>query len=149
MSTIIIKPIRSLIDLHVSTIVFTSFIIFGLGYFQLAFPLDHNNSINKSLEIDNHTSFSILSDNTNQNEEGLPYPNINWENPSAVEQATIFSPPRIEKVAEGIYSAIGYGVANVMMIEGSDGIIIIDTGNNVDQAQKILQAFRDIRKSVV
>ena len=93
--------------MYVSTIVFTSFIIFGSGYFQFAFPLDHNNGINKSLEIDNHTSFSILSDNTNQNEEGLPYPNINWENPSAVEQATIFSPPRIEKVTEGIYSAIG------------------------------------------
>ena len=32
----------------------------------------------------------------------------------------------------------------MQMIEGSDGIIIVDTGNNVDQAQQILQAFRDI-----
>ena len=31
-----------------------------------------------------------------------------------------------------------------MMVEGTDGIIIVDTGNSVDQAQKILQAFRDI-----
>jgi alkyl sulfatase BDS1-like metallo-beta-lactamase superfamily hydrolase len=144
MSTGISRSFKSLIDLHVSTIVFTSLIIFGLGYFQLAFPLDHINGTAKSLENDNHTSISILSDNTNQNNEGLPYPNINWKNPSAVEQARIFSPPRIEKVTEGIYSAIGYGVANVMMIEGSDGIIVVDTGNNVDQAQKILQAFRDI-----
>ena len=51
---------------------------------------------------------------------------------------------RVEKVSDGIYSAIGYGVANVMMVEGTDGIIIVDTGNSVDQAQKILQAFRDI-----
>ena len=63
-----------------------------MGYFQFAFPLDHNNGINKSLEYNNHTSYSILPGNTSQKNEALPYPNINWENPSAVEQAKIFSP---------------------------------------------------------
>lgn len=144
MSAGIDRYFRSLVDMYVSTIVFTSLIILSLGYFQLAFPLDHNNGINKSLEYNNHTSYSILPGNTSQKNEALPYPNINWENPSAVEQAKIFSPQRVEKVSDGIYSAIGYGVANVMMVEGTDGIIIVDTGNSVDQAQKILQAFRDI-----
>ena len=34
---------------------------------------------------------------------------------------------RVEKVAEGLYIAIGFGLANSILIEGDDGVIIVDT----------------------
>ena len=48
------------------------------------------------------------------------------------------------KVTDGIYSAIGYGLANIMMLEGTDGIIIIDAGETNEQAEKVLTEFRKI-----
>ncbi|MGD1837521.1 MAG: alkyl sulfatase dimerization domain-containing protein [Nitrososphaeraceae archaeon] len=55
-----------------------------------------------------------------------------------------FTPPKIVKVTDGVYSAIGYGLANIMMLEGTDGIIIIDAGETNEQAEKVLTEFRKI-----
>jgi len=51
---------------------------------------------------------------------------------------------RIEKVTDGVYVAIGYGLANSIMLEGSDGIIIVDTMETVEEGQGVLAAFREI-----
>jgi alkyl sulfatase BDS1-like metallo-beta-lactamase superfamily hydrolase len=154
MHTLIAKHFRSLDDSYViiATVLFFTFIILSFGYFQLAFSQDLNNSgVNRPMEnaINNASSFSPLSGYGDQKYEGLPYPEIEWVNPSAVEQAKIFLPPRIEKVTDGVFATIGYGVANVMMIEGNDGIIIVDTGNNIDQAKKTIQEFRSITSKPV
>ena len=50
----------------------------------------------------------------------------------------------IIKVAEGVYTSVGHSVSTVSMIIGTDGLIIIDTGQAIDQAQKILAEFRKI-----
>jgi alkyl sulfatase BDS1-like metallo-beta-lactamase superfamily hydrolase len=34
---------------------------------------------------------------------------------------------KIYRVAQKVYSAVGYGLANIIFIEGDDGIIVIDT----------------------
>ena len=53
-------------------------------------------------------------------------------------------PEKIVKVAEGVYTAVGYSVSNVSMIVGDDGVIIIDTGLDVSGASKIVEQFQKI-----
>ena len=50
----------------------------------------------------------------------------------------------VVKVADGVYMAIGYGIANSIMLEGSDGVIIVDTMESVESAQEVLTEFRKI-----
>ena len=50
----------------------------------------------------------------------------------------------IIRVADGVYTAVGYSPANSSMIVGTDGIVIIDTGLAPPHAQRILAEFRKI-----
>ena len=50
----------------------------------------------------------------------------------------------IVRLADGVYTAVGYTVSNVSMIVGSDGVIIVDTGVSPLHAQRILAEFRKI-----
>jgi alkyl sulfatase BDS1-like metallo-beta-lactamase superfamily hydrolase len=51
---------------------------------------------------------------------------------------------RVYKVADNVYSAVGFALANSIMIVGRDGIIIVDTTESVDSAKAILVEFRKI-----
>jgi alkyl sulfatase BDS1-like metallo-beta-lactamase superfamily hydrolase len=51
---------------------------------------------------------------------------------------------RVYKIADNVYSAVGYALANSIMIEGRDGIIIVDVTESVDSAKAILAEFRKI-----
>ena len=64
-------------------------------------------------------------------------------NPVLLKQAKDFSPARVIEVTSGVYTAIGK-VINIIMVEGTDGVIIIDSGSSVDQAQMVLSEFRKI-----
>jgi alkyl sulfatase BDS1-like metallo-beta-lactamase superfamily hydrolase len=48
----------------------------------------------------------------------------------------------VEEVTDGVFVAIGFGLANSIMIEGDDGIIIVDTMESVQQGEEVLAAFR-------
>jgi linear primary-alkylsulfatase len=50
----------------------------------------------------------------------------------------------VVKVTDGVYSAIGYGISNSIMIEGRDGIIIVDTMTTKAEAAEVLAEFRKI-----
>ncbi|MFH1135499.1 MAG: alkyl sulfatase dimerization domain-containing protein [Pseudomonadota bacterium] len=50
----------------------------------------------------------------------------------------------VEKVGEGVYSAIGYGISNSIMIEGVDGVIIVDAMTTKAEAREVLAEFRKI-----
>ncbi|SEQ90872.1 Alkyl sulfatase BDS1, metallo-beta-lactamase superfamily [Solimonas aquatica] len=50
--------------------------------------------------------------------------------------------PQLIEAAPGVYQAIGYGIANSIMIEGEDGLIIVDTMESAQAAQKVLALFR-------
>ncbi|MGE3859617.1 MAG: alkyl sulfatase dimerization domain-containing protein [Nitrososphaeraceae archaeon] len=65
-------------------------------------------------------------------------------NPILLKQSKDFSPARVIEVTPGVYTAIGYGPSNIVMIEGNDGLIVIDSGSSVDQAKTILSEFRKI-----
>ena len=64
-------------------------------------------------------------------------------NESLVEHSKIFK-QGMEKVTDGIYVAIGYGIANSIMIEGDDGLIIVDTMSTNQEAAQVLSEFRKI-----
>ncbi len=50
---------------------------------------------------------------------------------------------RVYKVADNVYCAVGFGIANVTMIVGRDGVIIIDVMESVEAAKA---AFAELRK---
>ena len=50
----------------------------------------------------------------------------------------------VEKVTEGVYVAIGFGLANSIMLEGDDGLIIVDTMETLQEGKTVLKAFRKI-----
>jgi alkyl sulfatase BDS1-like metallo-beta-lactamase superfamily hydrolase len=51
---------------------------------------------------------------------------------------------RIESPAPGIHVAIGYGLANSIMLEGPTGLVIIDTMESIEQGKAVLAEFRKI-----
>ncbi|MGB7329109.1 MAG: alkyl/aryl-sulfatase [Rubripirellula sp.] len=51
---------------------------------------------------------------------------------------------QIVKVADNVYVAVGYSVSNVSMIVGDDGVVIIDTGMMLGDAERIVAEFRKI-----
>ena len=51
---------------------------------------------------------------------------------------------RVIKVADNVYTAVGYSVSNVSMIVGDDGVVVVDTGMMGEAAEKIAQEFRKL-----
>lgn len=49
---------------------------------------------------------------------------------------------KVYKVTDGVYNFVGIGLANSTMIEGEDGLIIIDTGDCIEQSQEHFEAYR-------
>jgi len=45
------------------------------------------------------------------------------------------------RVADGVHVAVGYGIANSILIEGKDGTVIIDTLESAEAAKAVKQAF--------
>ncbi len=71
---------------------------------------------------------------------------------SAVQQTvhpalTAVLPEMVEKVyqvTEGVYQAVGFGGANSILIEGDDGIVIVDAMGSVEAGERVMSAFRKI-----
>jgi len=53
------------------------------------------------------------------------------------------------KVTDGVYVAIGFGLANSELIVGNDGVIIVDTMESVEAAIPVKKAFREITRKPV
>ncbi|CAD79161.1 MAG TPA: alkyl/aryl-sulfatase [Rhodopirellula baltica] len=51
---------------------------------------------------------------------------------------------QIVKVADKVHVAVGFSPANVSMIVGDDGVVIVDTGMTRDDADRIVAEFRKI-----
>ena len=56
---------------------------------------------------------------------------------------------KIYKVADNVYSAVGFGLANSIMIEGDNGLIIVDTMESLQEARNVLGEFRKISNKPV
>ncbi|MGI9279823.1 MAG: alkyl sulfatase dimerization domain-containing protein [Endozoicomonas sp.] len=51
---------------------------------------------------------------------------------------------KVYEVTKGVYQAVGFGGANSIMVEGDDGIIIVDAMASVESARRVKAAFREI-----
>ncbi|KEQ19463.1 hypothetical protein GZ78_05870 [Endozoicomonas numazuensis] len=51
---------------------------------------------------------------------------------------------KVYEVTDGVHVAVGYGLANSIMIEGDDGIIIVDVMESKEAAEKVMAEFRKI-----
>ncbi|MES0874602.1 alkyl sulfatase dimerization domain-containing protein [Sinimarinibacterium thermocellulolyticum] len=50
----------------------------------------------------------------------------------------------VTKVADGVFVAIGFGIANTILLEGDDGVIIVDTMETAESAQAVFAEFRKL-----
>ncbi len=48
------------------------------------------------------------------------------------------------KVTDSVYVAVGFGIANSILLEGSDGVIIVDVMETLESAQTVAAEFRKI-----
>ena len=55
----------------------------------------------------------------------------------------------VVKVVEGVHVAIGYGLANSVLIEGTDGVVIVDTMESAEAAAEVKAAFDAISSKPV
>src|SRR5215469_2397574 len=51
---------------------------------------------------------------------------------------------KIHKVNDAIYVAVGWSICNTIMVIGGDGVIIVDTGVEVQSAREVSAEFRKI-----
>jgi alkyl sulfatase BDS1-like metallo-beta-lactamase superfamily hydrolase len=51
---------------------------------------------------------------------------------------------KVYEVAPGLHVAVGFGLANSILIEGDDGVVIVDVMESVEAAREVLAAFREI-----
>ena len=56
---------------------------------------------------------------------------------------------QIAKVGDKTFVAIGYGLANSIMIEGEDGLIIIDAMESLQEGEAVINAFKRIANKPV
>ena len=57
--------------------------------------------------------------------------------------------PQIFKVTDNVYSGVGYGLANSIMIETEEGLVIVDTLGSEETASLLFSEFRKISNKPV
>lgn len=78
--------------------------------------------------------------------EGAPAPAV-YEpesvpvNPTLLKTYEDFFPPAVIRVTDGVYVARGYNRDNPALIEGVDGLIVVDPGESIPAAQVVKDAF--------
>jgi alkyl sulfatase BDS1-like metallo-beta-lactamase superfamily hydrolase len=63
------------------------------------------------------------------------YPNQPPINPKLEALTSFWSPPGVYQVTSNLWPAVGFGPANIIMIKGTDGLIIIDPGIGYGQGK--------------
>jgi len=53
------------------------------------------------------------------------------------------------RVTDGVYVAVGYGLANSILLVGDDGVVIVDTLESAEAAAPVKKAFDDISSKPV
>jgi alkyl sulfatase BDS1-like metallo-beta-lactamase superfamily hydrolase len=70
-------------------------------------------------------------------------PKVVETNPKLANFNASFSPPHVINVTDGIYLACGYTRNNPLLIEGTDGLIVVDPGESTNAANITKKAFND------
>jgi alkyl sulfatase BDS1-like metallo-beta-lactamase superfamily hydrolase len=64
--------------------------------------------------------------------------------PAALEAHTAEFRQELIDVAPGVRVAVGWGIANVIFLEGPDGVVVVDTMETLDAAAGVLAAYRKV-----
>ncbi|HWQ35371.1 MAG TPA: alkyl sulfatase dimerization domain-containing protein [Blastocatellia bacterium] len=51
---------------------------------------------------------------------------------------------KVYKIADNVYSAVGWDLANTILVEGTNGVIIVDTGGGIGSAREVEKELRKI-----
>jgi len=73
-----------------------------------------------------------------------PYPDMPPIHPKLLAYDDLWQPTKVHKVTDGVYSAVGFDGGNSIMIEGDDGLIIVDTLSSYEYAKDVITEFRKI-----
>jgi hypothetical protein len=65
-------------------------------------------------------------------------------NPKRANFTAEFFPPKIINVTDGVYVARGYNRDNPVLIEGTDGLIVIDPGESIPAAEIVKRRLTSI-----
>jgi alkyl sulfatase BDS1-like metallo-beta-lactamase superfamily hydrolase len=68
--------------------------------------------------------------------------------PELREHSRLFE-KKIHSVGDRVHCAVGFGLANIIFVEGDDGVIVVDTGENLGQAREALAAFRALSQKPI
>ena len=68
-------------------------------------------------------------------------PEVVATNPKLASFTEAFYPPQVLNVTDGVYVARGYNRDNPVLIEGTDGLIVIDPGESITAAEIVKKAF--------
>jgi len=101
-------------------------------------------TIEESVKIENGSAESIPKQEETTDIDLPPYPDQPEVHPNLIAGYDYSLPPAVHKVTDGVYVAVGYDLANSIMIEGNDGIIIVDTLSTYEDAKEVIAEFRKI-----
>ncbi|WP_370305332.1 alkyl sulfatase dimerization domain-containing protein [Sinimarinibacterium flocculans] len=73
-----------------------------------------------------------------------PPPAVTVASPEALRAHSAEFEQGVFEVTDGVHVAIGFGIANSILLEGDDGVIIVDTMETAESARVVLAAFREI-----
>ena len=82
---------------------------------------------------------TVFADSRNQLAPPVPA-----ANKALLSHQTRFSKPEVIRVQNNIYVAHGFDMSNIIFIEGPDGLVVMDTGFRVENAQLAIDAIREI-----
>ncbi|KAL3859271.1 hypothetical protein ACJMK2_009498 [Sinanodonta woodiana] len=60
-----------------------------------------------------------------------------------------FNVPEVIKVTQNVYVAVGFGLANSILIEGPNGAVVVDVMESYEAGIEVMRAFRNITKSPI
>ena len=113
------------------------YVLFSISIFTITFSL-FPEMITATLDGD-----TLENQQNNENNKVFQNTSLTKDTQPPEQQEGTLS-PRIVKVTDGVYSAIGYGPANINMIEGDNETVIIDSGSSIENAKLVLDEFRKI-----
>ncbi|MDL1979197.1 MAG: MBL fold metallo-hydrolase [Deltaproteobacteria bacterium] len=70
-------------------------------------------------------------------------PEVVEANPKLVNLSADWKPPTVYNVTDGVYVAVGYARTNPVLIEGTDGLIVIDPAGSETAAEIVKAAYNE------
>jgi alkyl sulfatase BDS1-like metallo-beta-lactamase superfamily hydrolase len=71
-----------------------------------------------------------------------------WIDPELAAHSGLFE-RKIHKIGDRVYCAVGYNLANIIAVEGPDGLVIVDTGLDMTQGEEVLADLQQATRKPV